>query len=104
MEIFPFEREEVFVKMTRKDLAAKIAEKTGQRQNDVKVVVDKVLEEISQSLSRGERVELRDFGVFKVKERKSRMGRNPKTGEAVPVPARKVVHFKVGKELKELVR
>ena len=90
--------------MTRKDLAAKIAEKTGQRQNDVKVVVDKVLEEISQSLSRGERVELRDFGVFKVKERKSRMGRNPKTGEAVPVPARKVVHFKVGKELKELVR
>ena len=90
--------------MTRRDLAARIAEKTGQRQSDVKVVVDKVLEEISQSLARGERVELRDFGIFKVKERKSRLGRNPKTGEVVPVPARKVVHFKVGKELKELVR
>lgn len=90
--------------MTRRDLAAKIAEKTGQRQSDVKVIIDKVLEEISQSLARGEKVELRDFGVFKVKERKSRLGRNPKTGEAVPVPARKVVHFKVGKELKELVR
>jgi len=90
--------------MTRKDLAASIAGKKGLRQNDVKVVVDEVLKEISQSLARGERVELRDFGVFKVKEHKSRMGRNPKTGEAVPVPARKVVHFKVGKELKELVR
>ncbi|NOX97045.1 MAG: integration host factor subunit beta [Nitrospirae bacterium] len=90
--------------MTRRDLAAKIAEKKGLRQNDVKVVVDEVLKEISQSLARGEKVELRDFGVFKVKERKSRLGRNPKTGETVPVPARKVVHFKVGKELKELVR
>ncbi|MCD5401089.1 integration host factor subunit beta, partial [candidate division NPL-UPA2 bacterium] len=89
--------------MTRKDLAAKIAEKKGLRQSDVKVVVDEILKEMSQSLARGEKVELRDFGIFKVKERKSRLGRNPKTGEAVPVPARKVVHFKVGKELKELV-
>lgn len=90
--------------MTRKDLAAKIAEKKGLRQSDVKVVVDEILKEMSQSLARGEKVELRDFGIFKVKERKSRLGRNPKTGEAVPVPARKVVHFKVGKELKELVK
>ena len=90
--------------MTRKDLAAKIAEKKGLRQSDVKVVVDEILKEMSQSLARGEKVELRDFGIFKVKERKSRLGRNPKTGEAVSVPARKVVHFKVGKELKELVK
>ncbi len=90
--------------MTRKDLAVNIAEKKGLRQNDVKAVVDEVLGEISQGLARGEKVELRGFGVFKVKERKSRLGRNPKTGEVVPVPARKVVHFKVGKELKELVK
>ena len=90
--------------MTRKDLAARIAEKKGLRQSDVKVVVDEVLSEITQSLVRGDRVELRDFGVFRVKERKARIGRNPKTGEAVPVPARRIVHFKVGKELKELVK
>lgn len=90
--------------MTRRDLAAKIAEKKGLRQSDVKVVVDELLKEISQALANGEKIELRDFGVFKVKERKARLGRNPKTGEAVSVPARKVVHFKVGKELKNLVK
>lgn len=90
--------------MTRKDLAGKIAEGTGMKQNEVKTIIDRVLEEISQSLVRGEKVELRDFGVFKVKQRKARLGRNPKTGEEVQVPARKVVHFKVGKELKNMVK
>ncbi|MCD5390515.1 integration host factor subunit beta [candidate division NPL-UPA2 bacterium] len=90
--------------MTRKDLAARVAEKVGMRQDDAKTIVDEVLKEISQSLIRGERVELRDFGVFKVKQRKARLGRNPKTGEGVQVPARKVIHFKVGKELKNMVR
>ncbi len=90
--------------MTRRDLVAKIAERTGCHQDDAKVIIEEVLEGIAQSLVRGERVELRGFGVFKVKERQSRQGRNPKTGEAVSVPARKVVHFKAGKELKELVR
>ncbi len=90
--------------MTRKDLAARIAEGTGMKQNEVKTIIDRVLEEISQSLVRGEKVELRDFGVFKVKQRKARLGRNPKTGEGVQVPAKKVVHFKVGKELKNMVK
>ncbi|MCK4262124.1 integration host factor subunit beta [bacterium] len=90
--------------MTRKDLAARVAEGTGMRQGDVKKIVDQVLKEISQSLVRGEKVELRDFGVFKVKQRKARLGRNPKTGEGVQVPAKKVVHFKVGKELKNMVK
>ncbi len=90
--------------MTRKDLAAKIAEGTGMKQTEVKTIIDRVLGEISESLVRGEIVELRDFGVFKVKQRKARLGRNPKTGEGVQVPARKVVHFKVGKELKNMVK
>ncbi len=90
--------------MTRKDLAAKIAEGTGMKQTEVKTIIDRVLGEISESLVRGEKVELRDFGVFKVKQRKARLGRNPKTGEGVQVPARKVVHFKVGKELKNMVK
>lgn len=90
--------------MTKKDLAANIAENKGLRQDETRVVVDEVLEEISRSLSRGEKVELRGFGVFKVKERQARLGRNPRTGEEVSVPAMKVVHFKAGKELKERVR
>ena len=90
--------------MTRKDLAAKIAEGTGMKQTEIKTIIDRVLREISESLVRGEKVELRDFGVFKVKQRKARLGRNPKTGEGVQVPARKVVHFKVGKELKNMVK
>ncbi|MCK4326790.1 integration host factor subunit beta [bacterium] len=90
--------------MTRKDLAARVAEGTGMKQIEVKIIVHRVLKEISQSLVRGEKVELRDFGVFKVKQRKARLGRNPKTGEGVQVPAKKVVHFKVGKELKNMVK
>lgn len=89
--------------MIRRDLVAKIAEKTGYRQDDAKIIVEEVLKGISQSLARGERVELRGFGVFKVKKRQPRQGRNPKTGEIVSIPARKVIHFKAGKELKELV-
>lgn len=90
--------------MTRKDLVANIAENKGLRQDETRVVVDEVLEEISRSLSMGEKVELRGFGVFKVKERQARLGRNPRTGEEISVPAVKVVHFKAGKELKERVR
>lgn len=90
--------------MTKKDIVLKIAEETGLKQIDVKQVVQKTLDHITASLSKGETVELRNFGVFKVKSRRSRIGRNPKTGTTVPIPERKVVAFKVGMIMKSKVR
>ena len=66
--------------------------------------VQMILDTIVESLSRGETVELRNFGIFKVKSRKARLGRNPKTGHSVDIPAKKVVAFKAGLELREKVK
>jgi integration host factor subunit beta len=90
--------------MTKKEIVLKISEETKIKQIDVKSVVQKTLEHIITALSNGETVELRNFGVFKVKSRKSRIGRNPKTGQAVPIPERKVVSFKVGMVMKKKVK
>lgn len=90
--------------MTKKEIVLKIAEETGLKQIDVKRVVQKTLEGIIDSLSKGETVELRNFGIFKVKSRRPRIGRNPKTGEAVPIPERKKVSFKSGMVMKKKVR
>ncbi|MBN2453590.1 MAG: integration host factor subunit beta [Candidatus Omnitrophica bacterium] len=90
--------------MTKKDIVMKIAEETGIKQVDVKKVVQGTLDRIVAALSDGETVELRNFGVFKVKSRRSRIGRNPKTGTTVPIPERKVVSFKVGMVMKKKVR
>lgn len=70
-------------------------------QRDVERIVSTVFEEITAALARGDRVELRGFGAFSVKKRDGRMGRNPRTGETVPVPAKAVPFFKTGKELRE---
>ena len=70
-------------------------------QRDVEHIVNAILEEIVAALARGDRVELRGFGAFSVKERQSREGRNPRTGEAVEVEAKRVPFFKTGKELRE---
>jgi integration host factor subunit beta len=67
------------------------------------IIVNVVLQSISDSLARGDKVELRGFGSFKIKDRRSREGRNPKTGEKVFVDAKKVPYFKAGKELRERV-
>jgi nucleoid DNA-binding protein len=90
--------------MTKKDIVLKIADETGIKQIDVKKVVQKTFDHIVASLVLGEKVELRNFGVFKIKERRSRTGRNPRTGQVVPVPARKVVVFKAGLEMKKLIK
>ncbi|MBU2541308.1 MAG: integration host factor subunit beta [Candidatus Omnitrophica bacterium] len=90
--------------MTKKDIVLKIADQTNVRQVVVKKIVQKTFDSIVDALVRGEKVELRNFGVFKIKERKSRTGRNPRTGEVVPVPPRKVVVFKPGLEMKKKVR
>lgn len=90
--------------MTKKEIVMKISEETNIKQIDVKAVVQKTLDHIIAALSAGETVELRNFGIFKVKSRRSRIGRNPKTGQAVPIPERKVVSFKVGMVMKKKVK
>ena len=90
--------------MTKKDIVLKITDMTGIKQVDVKKVVQKTLDVIIESLVRSEKVELRNFGVFKIKERRARFGRNPRTGESVPVPPRKVVVFKPGLEMKQKIK
>ncbi|MFA5146007.1 MAG: HU family DNA-binding protein [Candidatus Omnitrophota bacterium] len=87
--------------MTKKEIVLKISEETDLKQIDVKKVVQKTLDHITNSLAKGETVELRNFGVFKVKTRKPRIGRNPKTGQEVPIPERKVVTFKAGMVMKK---
>ncbi len=90
--------------MTKKDIVLKITDATGIKQVDVKKIVQKTFDVIVDALMRSEKVELRNFGVFKIKERKARFGRNPRTGESVPVPPRKVVVFKSGLEMKLKVK
>ena len=82
--------------MTKKDIVLKISSETGIKQLDAKKVVQRTLDQIISSLERGETVELRNFGVFKVRQRRGRLGRNPRTGQEVPVPPKKVVVFKPG--------
>ncbi|MCB1149952.1 integration host factor subunit beta [bacterium] len=90
-------------RMTKADIVEDIAQKTGLTKKEVGETVDLFLEEISKLLVDGHHLEIRGFGTFKVKERKERMARNPRTGDAVPVPARKVPIFKVSKMLKDRV-
>jgi nucleoid DNA-binding protein len=90
--------------MTKRDIVLKISEETEVKQIDVKKVVQRTLDHITGALAGGETVELRNFGVFKVKSRGARMGRNPKTGTAVPIPERKVVSFKSGMIMKKRVK
>jgi nucleoid DNA-binding protein len=90
--------------MTKKDIVLKVASETGLKQLDVKRVVQKSLEAVVSALSEGHTVELRNFGIFKVKSRKGRTGRNPRTGEKVPVPPKRVVTFKPGLIMKRDIR
>jgi integration host factor subunit beta len=88
--------------MIKSELIQRIAEDNPHLfQRDVERIVSTVFEEITAALARGDRVELRGFGAFSVKQRDGRMGRNPRTGETVPVPAKSVPFFKTGKELRE---
>lgn len=89
--------------MTKADLVEAVAEKTGLTRADVAEVVDKFLEAIKQTLEGGNNIEIRGFGTFKVKVRKSRRARNPRTGQEVPVPDRKVPVFKPSNEFKALI-
>jgi integration host factor subunit beta len=90
--------------VTRSELIGELANDNPHlRAADVETIVGTIFEEISAALARGERVELRGFGAFTVKRRDARTGRNPRTGEAVPVDEKAVPFFKAGKELRERV-
>lgn len=88
--------------MIKSELVQLIAEENPHLyQRDVERIVSTVFDEITEALARGDRVELRGFGAFSVKTRDARMGRNPRTGDAVAVPEKTVPFFKAGKELRE---
>jgi nucleoid DNA-binding protein len=90
--------------MTKRDLVAMISEETGIIREDVYAVVQKTLDHITDALVEGETIEFRDFGVFEVCVRKSRIGRNPnRPTDVVQIPERKVVKFKAGKKMRQLV-
>jgi nucleoid DNA-binding protein len=90
--------------MTKRDLVMRIADETGLIQQDVYAVIQKSLDYIVDALDEGDTVEFRNFGVFEVRERKQRIGRNPNKPEhTVPIPERNVVKFKAGKRMKETI-
>jgi len=87
--------------LTKRDIVVRISEETGMIQSQVFEVVQKTLDQIAEALAKGDKVELRNFGVFDVKIRKARVGRNPNRPETdVPIPARAMVKFKAGKEMR----
>ena len=90
--------------MRKRDIVLKISEDTGIKQVVVKEVVQRTFDSILEALKSGKRIELRNFGVFQVKKRKKRIGRNPKTGEVVPVPERQTVVFKPGLDMKKFIK
>jgi integration host factor subunit beta len=88
--------------MTKSELIARLAEQNPHLfQRDVERIVATIFDEITEALARGDRVELRGFGAFSVKRRGPRIGRNPRTGDAVRVAEKCVPYFKTGKELRE---
>lgn len=86
---------------TKKALIERIADQTQQKRSTVKRTVQAFLDNVIDELSRGNRLEFRDFGVFEIKERAPRVAQNPKTLERVKVPAKRTVKFKIGRLMKE---
>jgi len=89
--------------MNKAELITKVSERTNVTQKVAKVIVDTLFTGMKESLEKGERIEIRGFGSFVVRDYGGYRGRNPKTGEIVEVPPKKLPFFKVGKELKEMV-
>ena len=87
--------------MNKSDLIKKLAQTSGITEKEARFVTEKTLESITDALKTGDRVEIRGFGVFSTKIRDARQARNPRTGETVSVPRTSIVHFKVGKKLRE---
>ena len=89
--------------MTKAELVDEVASVVQLTKKQAETIVNIVFDSIVESLRSGQKIELRGFGSFRLRNRKSRTGRNPKTGEKVEVPSKKIPYFKPGKELKELI-
>lgn len=89
--------------MTKIELVEKVANQIDLTKKDAESVVGIIFQSITDSLTKGDKVELRGFGSFRVRQRNARTGRNPKSGEKVEVPSRKVPVFKAGKDLRKMV-
>lgn len=89
--------------MTKADLVEKVADFAALSKAEAEVVVNTVLDSIVEALQAGDKIELRGFGSFRLRKRRPRQGRNPKTGTKVDVPAKAVPYFKPGKELREML-
>ncbi len=88
--------------MVKADLVNKAARAAGVTKTQAAVAIEALFDSIKDSLLRGERIELRGFGVFEVKAKKTGIGRNPKTGDEMPIPSGKAIRFKPGKEIRIL--
>ena len=89
--------------MTKTEFISEIAEKCGLSKQKTTEVVDVMFESIGEAMQRGEKLQIIGFGTFEVRERAERVGRNPQTGEAMPIPATRVVKFQMGSQLKEML-
>ncbi len=88
--------------MIKQDIVDKVVNRTGLSKKKAEIAVEAVFETMKRSMERGERIELRGFGVFSIRPRKTGIGRNPRTGEEVVIPPGKAVRFKPGKNLKSI--
>ena len=89
--------------MTKAELVDEVARATQLTKKHAEIIVNTVFDSIVTSLKEGEKIELRGFGSFRIRHRGPRLGRNPKTGERVEVPAKRIPYFKPGKELREML-
>jgi integration host factor subunit beta len=89
--------------MTKAELIDRVLAAANLNKKEAEAAVETFFDSIIQSLRRGEKIELRGFGSFRLRARGARIGRNPKTGDRVDVPAKRIPYFKPGKELKELI-
>ena len=90
--------------MTKQELIQKVAEKSGLKKKDAENVLNTILDEISNALKAGEKVQLIGFGTFETRKRSGRIGRNPQTGESIQIPETTVPVFRAGNRLKEAVK
>ena len=89
--------------MTKAELIEEVSRVSDLTKKHSEIIVDTVFKSIINALHRGDKIELRGFGSFRIRQRESRKGRNPKTGQKIEVPPKKLPFFKVGKELKERI-
>ena len=89
--------------LTKADLIEEVLALGNLTKRDCEVMVDTVFEAVISAIRKGDKIEVRGFGSFRIRQRQSRIGRNPKTGERVEVPAKRIPYFKPSKELRDLV-